>query len=68
MLFFHSLPLWAFEKVEYQKNSYCLVVSKRVMKIAVGVGVRGQGKSRGAFGFALNFFAPLFSGRKKWKT
>jgi hypothetical protein len=31
--------------------------------------VRGQGKTRGAFGFALNFFAPLFSfKRKKWKT
>ena len=29
----------------------------------------GQGKTRGAFGFALNFFAPLFSlERKKWKT
>jgi hypothetical protein len=31
--------------------------------------VRGQGKTRGAIGFALNFFAPLFSfKRKKWKT
>jgi len=35
----------------------------------LGVAVRGQGKTRGAFGFALNFFAPLFSfKRKKWKT
>jgi hypothetical protein len=35
----------------------------------LGVVVRGQGKTRGAFGFALNFFAPLFSfKRKKWKT
>jgi hypothetical protein len=31
--------------------------------------MRGQGKTRGAIGFALNFFAPLFSfKRKKWKT
>jgi hypothetical protein len=31
--------------------------------------VRKQGKMRGAFGFALNFFAPLFSfKRKKGKT
>ena len=30
--------------------------------------MRGQGKTRGAFGFTLNFFAPLFSfKRKKWK-
>jgi hypothetical protein len=31
----------------------------------LGDAVRGQGKTRGAFGFALNFFAPLFLSREK---
>jgi hypothetical protein len=31
------------------------------MRTLMTVVVRGQGKTRGAIGFALNFFAPLFS-------
>jgi hypothetical protein len=46
-----------------------MVVSKCMVRTLMTAAVRGQGKTRGVFGFALNFFAPLFSfKRKKWKT
>jgi hypothetical protein len=30
--------------------------------------VRGQGKTRGAFGFALNFWPHLFFQEKRWEN
>jgi hypothetical protein len=61
--------VWTFEKVALVRTRVIRLQLQKSYRKKLGVVVRGLGCLRGAIRAALNFFAPLFSfKRKKGKT